>query len=101
MYGDSVVGGGNDEFEDPSIGGVGVSEKDGNGEDRVGICGVREVSDGDLKNKDVSYAIVVSNIWRKRMRASRKRRCFLEGIYAAKARFRWIKMHQVVPSRLE
>jgi hypothetical protein len=86
MYGDSPIGGGNEDFEGSSMGGVSDAEYgDGNGDGRTGIGGVREVSNGTLESKDVSYAIVVSSIWRKRMRASRRRRCILEGLCAADA----------------
>jgi hypothetical protein len=85
MYGDSLLGGGNEDFEGSSAGGVGVESGDGNGEGRAGIGGVREVSDGILENNDVSYAIVVSSIWRKRMRASKRRRCIFDGLYAGEA----------------
>jgi len=63
MYEDSVVGGGDEEFEDSSIKFVGVTDGDENGVDgENGTSGVREAFDEDLENKDVSYAIVASNI---------------------------------------
>jgi len=63
MYENSVMGGGDKEFEDSSIKFVGVADGGGNGADgENGTDGVREVFDGDLENKDVSYAIVASNI---------------------------------------
>jgi len=85
IYEDSLLGGGNEDFEGSSAGGVGVESGDGNGEGRAGIGGVREVSDGILENNDVSYAIVASSIWRKRMRASKRRRCIFDGLYAGEA----------------
>jgi hypothetical protein len=86
MYGDSLIGGGNEDFEGSSARSVGGAESgDGNGEGGAGIGGVREVSDEILENNDVSYAIVVSNIWRKRIRASKRRRCIFDGLYAGEA----------------
>jgi len=49
------MGGGSEDFEGSSIGGIGGSGKgDGNGKDSVDIGGVREVSDGDLYSREVS-----------------------------------------------
>jgi hypothetical protein len=55
MYEGSIMGGESEDFEGSSIGDVGGSGwGDGNGEDSVGIDGVREVSDVDLESREVS-----------------------------------------------
>jgi hypothetical protein len=100
IYGDSLIGGGSEDFEGSSAGGVcGAESGDGNGEGRAGIGGAREAFDEILENNDVSYAIVVSNIWRKRMKASKRRRCIFDGLYAGDAYINYnIKCVERLPS---
>jgi hypothetical protein len=57
MYGESMMSGGSEDFEGSSIGSVWDSksgEGDGNGDDSMGICGVRDMSDGDFENRETS-----------------------------------------------
>lgn len=56
---------------------------DGKGEDGKGVAGVSDiVSVVDLDKRDASYAIVARTIWRKSIRASRRSRCILDGLWA-------------------
>jgi len=99
IYGDSLIGGGSEDFEGSSAGGVcGAESGDGNGEGRAGIGGAREAFDEILENNDVSYAIVVSNIWRKRMKASKRRRCIFDGLYACPTKSRTTARPSDTPS---
>lgn len=97
MYGGSMISGGEGDLEGlPSRLGVdGIDVEgvgNGNGDDGPGIL-VDDVSgiesavddDDDFEMREASYAIVANTNWRKRMRASRRSKCNLEGLCATAA----------------
>ena len=91
MYSGSIISGGDLGMLASRLGvnevdveGVGNGNGDGPGIFVDDVSGM-EFIDDELEMREASYAIVASTSWRKRMRASRRSRCNLEGFRATVA----------------